>query len=295
MPRSQGFARGDIDTAFPLDDKFLALRGSLTPERYYAATGVYFHVVASTWREAERKVAARIVPDAADLIAELVTVGLLDPDGRLPGRAFTAWVGRARRQRKASTERQARKRAENTNTKSQLGDTPPSTDPPDRAQKSRAVTPLSRVTSRDTAGSAGTVGPEGTEGTETGGAGGADPWAEPEVEALQWLAVHGCDIRPGNGFHTKLITGVERHGVNAIVGMFDRLAAAGTRDGDIKGFLFGALDVLDSRTRPDLRAIEAEERADEREQVKRKRKRDPLLDEIGAAYRAAYAAEGIET
>lgn len=163
MPRSAGFARGDLDTAFPLDDKFLALRGRLTFDRYYAATGVYFHVVAASWREAERKAAIRVVPDAADLISELVAVGLLDENGRVPTRAFGAWVGRARKARKAAAERQARKRSDSVNTKSEVGDTPPSSSPKKPVRLSREVTPMSHVTARD---SAGTVGTEGTERKE---------------------------------------------------------------------------------------------------------------------------------
>lgn len=88
-----------------------------------------------------------------------------------------------------------------------------------------------------------------------------DPWEAPETEVLQWLAHHGCDIRPGNGYHQKLITAVERHGVNAMVGMLDRLAAAGTKQGDTKGFLFGAIDALDSQSRPDLGTLAKMERA----------------------------------
>lgn len=238
MPRSQGFARGDLDTAFPLDDKFLDLRGRLDAERYYAATGVYWTVVASSWREADRKVALRVAPDAPDLIGELVAVKLLDADGRLPNRAFTSWIGRARRQRKASAERQAR----------------------NRAGKSREVTPLSPVTNAlsSPARASAPQGRDGTAETETGGARG-DEWDAPEQEALIWLSKHGCDIRPGNGYHQKLITAVEVHGVNAMVGMFDRLAGAGTAHGDIKGFLFTAIDALNAQTRPDLRALEKED------------------------------------
>ena len=243
MPRSQGFARGDLDTSFPLDDKFLALRGRLTAERYYAGVGVYWTIVAAVWREAERKVALRVVPDAAELIDELIAVGLLDPDGRVPSRAFTNHIGRARRQRKSSTERQARNRAE----------------------KSREVTPVSRVTTRDTAPlrSDGTA---GTDGPETGGAGGFDPrFDAPETDALVWLAKHGCDIRPGNGYHQKLVTATEVHGVNALIGMFDRLASAGTANGDIKGFLFGAIDALNARTRPKLVELDKEDAQDRAE------------------------------
>jgi hypothetical protein len=44
--------------------------------------------------------------------------------------------------------------------------------------------------------------------------------------------------------------------------MFNRLADAGTKNGDIKGFLFGAIDALDARSRPSLSVIAKEERAE---------------------------------
>lgn len=90
-----------------------------------------------------------------------------------------------------------------------------------------------------------------------------DPWNDPEMEAVAWLAKHGCDIRPGNGYHRHLVTLVEAHGINAVIGLFDRLASAGTKQGDVKGFLFGAKDALDARTRPDLKALEREDHADD--------------------------------
>ena len=94
-----------------------------------------------------------------------------------------------------------------------------------------------------------------------------DLWSDPEWEALTWLAKHGCDVRPGNGYHQKLVVAVERHGVNAVVGMLDRLAEAGTRNGDTKGFLFGAIDALDARTRPKLAELEKDDREEERERI----------------------------
>jgi hypothetical protein len=78
------------------------------------------------------------------------------------------------------------------------------------------------------------------------------------------LAVHGCDVRPGNGYHQKLVVAVEQHGSRAVIGMFDRLARAGTKQGDIKGFLFGAIDALNASSRPKLAALEAEDREEER-------------------------------
>ncbi len=98
-----------------------------------------------------------------------------------------------------------------------------------------------------------------------------DPWADPEHEAIAWLAKHGCDIRPGNGYHRKLVTAVEAHGVNALIGMFDRLAEAGTKHGDVKGFLFGAIDALDARTRPKLADVSKAERADDTEAAHQRR------------------------
>jgi len=89
---------------------------------------------------------------------------------------------------------------------------------------------------------------------------------EPEGEAITWLARHGCYIVPGNGYHRQLIAAVEHHGVNAVIGMFDRLAEAGTTEGDIKGYIFSAKDALDARTRPDLTVIvKEEERAEDKE------------------------------
>lgn len=111
MTRLQGFQRGDLDTSFPLDDKFLALRASTDPITYYAATGIYFTIVAATWREAERKSAGRIAPDAPELIAHLVRVGLLDAEECVTKRAYTHSVGRAVRARRSSTDRKSRNRA----------------------------------------------------------------------------------------------------------------------------------------------------------------------------------------
>lgn len=111
MPKAQGFARGDLEAAFPLDDKFLALRGSVSVERYYQATGVYFHIAAATWREAERKPASKVCPDAGDIVADLIAVGLLDSDGCVTRRAYMHTVGRAKAHRRTASDRQARNRA----------------------------------------------------------------------------------------------------------------------------------------------------------------------------------------
>jgi len=64
-------------------------------------------------------------------------------------------------------------------------------------------------------------------------------------------------LRPGDGYHRKLITAVEVHGIDAILGTLERLGKAGVKRGDTKGFVFGAIDALNEPSRPKLRAVEA--------------------------------------
>lgn len=87
-----------------------------------------------------------------------------------------------------------------------------------------------------------------------------DPYDAPEMEALQWLARHGCALAPTNGLLRKLVLVVERFGVDAVVGKFDRLSRAGVMDGDASGFVFGATDALFPK--PDLKALDREDSAD---------------------------------
>ena len=72
--------------------------------------------------------------------------------------------------------------------------------------------------------------------------------------------------------------------------MFDRLEKAGVKHGDTKGYVFGAIDALNPRV--DLRAIEAEDRAEERDTARANRQRlTPLQEEMKAASIAYYAAK----
>ena len=137
--------------------------------------------------------------------------------------------------------------------------------------------------------SAGVSGGAGVPSADLAGAeqppAGNDPFDAPEQEALVWLSKHGCDIRPGNGYHQQLVVAVEAHGVNAIVGMFDRLAGVGMKAGDTKGYLFGAIDALNKRSRPALSEVEAEDRADENAAARQRR-----VDQTRAATSAQRAA-----
>jgi hypothetical protein len=85
---------------------------------------------------------------------------------------------------------------------------------------------------------------------------------DPEHEVRVWLANHGCEIRPGSGYDQRLVVAVAAHGVVPLIGMMDRLARAGTRNGDLKGFLFKAVDALDEQTRPNLSELKAEDQAE---------------------------------
>lgn len=96
--------------------------------------------------------------------------------------------------------------------------------------------------------------------TTEGGAGGGGA----EIAAIAWLAAHGCTIRLGNGYHRQLVTAVSNHGVDAVIRQFERLNSAGMKHGDDKGYVFGAIDALNAASRPDLRSLESQERADAR-------------------------------
>jgi len=91
---------------------------------------------------------------------------------------------------------------------------------------------------------------------------GSDPFDDPEADVVTWLAKHGCALQPHSGYYRHVVTMVESHGVNAVVGMLDRLASAGTKSGDVKGYVFGARDALDAQTRPNLADVGKADRAD---------------------------------
>jgi len=74
------------------------------------------------------------------------------------------------------------------------------------------------------------------------------------------LAKHGCYLRPSSGYYRHIVLAVEHHGIDGVIGMLDRLAAAGTAQGDVRGYIFGASDALDARTRPRLADLAKAER-----------------------------------
>lgn len=227
MSREQGFARGDIDTAFPLDDKFLALRARLSPELYHQASSVYWHVVAAMWREAERKPASRICPEMPGAIAELIAEGLLDADGRVPRRAYTNSVGRALANRRAAADRKARS----------------------RAGMSQPVPRDSRATARDSA----PLGKDGSDVFSTsslrGGSGGN---TDPFDAAMDWLSQHRAGISSGSATGVALARLADQHGAQSVVDAFERLLADDESLRDGSQFVYGARKLLNPI--PDVRS-----------------------------------------
>ncbi len=112
---------------------------------------------------------------------------------------------------------------------------------------------------------------EAEQGLSAGGDGPPPFDDQPEFPVLQWLAAHGCYVAPGNGYHRNLITGVERHGAEAVIGAMDRIARAGTRNGDTKGFVFQAIDMLDKSARPSMLEIVRDEKAEQQESSVKRR------------------------
>lgn len=198
MARAQGFARGDLDAAFPLDDKFLALKGRVSAERYYEATGIYFHVAAASWREAERKPVSKVCPDAGEATADLVAVGLLDTDGCVTRRAFANTVGRAKRQRRAAADRQAR----------------------NRDRKSRVTNGDDDVTDSDSVASR--ASPSVLIGTDSDldGTGRKNARVTPRQVVHHWLSEHGA-ATPVGWVNTTLNELVKVYGSDRICALWD--------------------------------------------------------------------------
>lgn len=111
MPGPRGFATGDFDPAFELDERFMSMRRSVDPATYHAATGVYYHLMGATWRKAARVNVALHVPDAPpEAIAALRAAGLIDSRGMVRRPAFDRWVGAAIARRRKETDRKTRQR-----------------------------------------------------------------------------------------------------------------------------------------------------------------------------------------
>jgi hypothetical protein len=99
MTRGDGFTTADIDTGLLDDAKMRHLWRLLRdPATMARAVVVYTAAVLASWRTGDRVTAEDAAPlwnDPADLLAPLVTVGLLDAEHRVPLHVWTAWYGPA--------------------------------------------------------------------------------------------------------------------------------------------------------------------------------------------------------
>jgi hypothetical protein len=267
MPRRTASAFFLGDTAFLSDPKFRALARRLPdPDAFNSAVGAYWIALAAARRNGSPILDAPTETDSK-YIVDLEAVGLLTSSGFRPD-PFEEWKPLSPQQVQAGKARAAAAK------RTPLGTFSSDTSALDTLdQRVQPSTPLPSNQISTTEG----------ESLREGG-----EWDEPEGEALTWLVKHGCDVRPGNGYHRKLITAIEVHGSNALIGMFDRLEHAGVKHGDTKGYLFGAIDALNPRV--NLKDLEAEDRATERDTARANRQKlTPLQEEMKAASAAYYA------
>lgn len=109
MPPPRGFARGDFDTSFPLDDRFQELAVVLSRGSFLQAVGAYWLLIASAWRDACRKPIERVAVGVPErVVTALVAVGLLDEVHYLPEGTFDRWVGSALDRRRNDADRKGR-------------------------------------------------------------------------------------------------------------------------------------------------------------------------------------------
>ena len=276
MGRADGFRLMDVSTTIANDPKFRRLQRQ-HPGLVAAAFTAYVALLGESWH-AGRRVSLddawpAILPFDAEVGPALVDAGLLDRRGLIAAKAWAGYFGPAHARQAASLARWARANAKRAN---------PSIEPVSRTdyrddtasspRDDNAATALLPRGNREVTRPPVLTGP-----VLTRPARGRVPAREAEAAeahewpALTWLANHGCYVRPGNGYHGKLVTATERHGVEAIVDAFEHLAASGLPNGDVKGFVFGAIDGLDAVKRPNLKAVESKERADEESKAHRRR------------------------
>jgi hypothetical protein len=115
MSSREGYGRADIDTGFFHDPKLRALARRLQdPQKTMAAAGLYLATVLASWHEDRRLTIDEAAPgwwldEPREYLEDLIAVGLLDEEARVPLHAYEAWTARPRRAqeagRKAATQR----------------------------------------------------------------------------------------------------------------------------------------------------------------------------------------------
>lgn len=109
MTKDDGFAVMDVASDLHLDAKFKRIE-RLAPGKGIIALGVYVGVLGECWRTAERLTVTdawpiHLAPVDDDLVAVMMTVGLLDAAGQIPEAAWVEWFERVQERRQSIRER----------------------------------------------------------------------------------------------------------------------------------------------------------------------------------------------
>lgn len=105
MSRDDGFTIADVSVAFLRDPKVRQLRARGLEGG--AAVLIYLGVVLSSWEHGERLTLSESdtpFPATPKRVAMLREVGMIDPDGRIPGAIWAAWFGPAQARKQERRE-----------------------------------------------------------------------------------------------------------------------------------------------------------------------------------------------
>lgn len=236
MSREDGFQTADISAAFFDDPKVRRLwRASESSPEVCECLTAYLATVLASWGCGRRLSVVEATPVwlavTPEMLALLRGSGLIDKTGKVPAKSWDGWHSPAvaRREARRSAGRSGGlAKAERSHSKG-------------RATLYPSVPSIPSIPSVPSVPSV----PEDAH----------DPYDVGEADVITWLARHGCALQPHSGYYRHVVVMVEHHGSDAVVGMLERLASAGTKTGDVKGYVFGARDALDAQTRPNLAEI----------------------------------------
>jgi hypothetical protein len=284
----RGFAVGDFDPSFPLDDKFVALANLLPLNDYLAASGLYWHLLAAAWRDGRRASIRRVLPTAPDpLVASLREVGLLDSREMVTRRAFDHWVGAALARRASETARKAAQRASRSDSKSDSVGT-------DRHRPERLSrgTPAESQQVQVQVGSADSLTETESDvdvGTNRERANGAPPDFYAIASALEGLTGRAAALRnPHGALAERALDLASSFGLSATLGAFQR-AAAVLDHPDAGQIVLTASNLLRPPASPRDVARREEARTTARESETARARTRALIDE-----RAQWAAEPLD-
>ena len=272
----RGFAVGDFDPSFPLDDKFVTLANILSVSDYLAASGLYWHLLASAWRDGRRASIRRVMPTAPDpLVAALRRVGLLDAREMVTRRAFDHWVGAALTRRAAETARKAAQRAKSDSKSDSVGT---GWHQPERLSRGTPAESQQVQVQVDDSDS-----PSGTEndvdvGNHRARANGAPEEFYVVAEALEGLTGKVALRNPHGGLAERAVELAMSFGMPATLTAFHRAAAALDHP-DAGQIVFTASNLLRPPVGPREVAKREEARREATESSDRQRRTREMIDE----------------